>query len=74
MTPFVSVFSRMIVDLNEDYKKFKIDYKKNIKTIVNIQKFEKHRQFFLIKNLISNYEAELIIYKENLNEILNTIK
>lgn len=64
----------MIVDLNEDYKKFKIDYKKNIKTIVNIQKFEKHRQFFLIKNLISNYEAELIIYKENLNEILNTIK
>jgi chloramphenicol O-acetyltransferase len=74
MTPFISVFSRMIVDLNEDYKKFKQDYKKNYKKIINNQIILKKNNLLLIQNVLLNYNLELQIYKENLNDILHSIK
>jgi hypothetical protein len=72
MTPFVSVFSAMIVDLKEDYKKFKINQKKYIQYFEKNKKIAKQTNFILIKNLLCDYQAELEIYKENLNEIIDS--
>ncbi len=64
----------MIVDLNEDYKQFKGEYNKNYKNIIYNQNLQKKNNLLLIQNLLFNYNIELQIYKENLNDIVNSYK